>query len=647
MPAKRHLAAIMFTDIVGYTAMMNENEAAAIKIRQRHRNIFEKEHRRYHGEIIQYYGDGTLSTFKSAVEAVECAISMQQAFQDQPVVPLRIGIHLGDIVFDESEVYGDGVNVASRIETLGIPGCILVSGITQRAIQSHAVFKTKSLGFFEFKNVKEPLEVFALHNQGIRVPGRSELKGKLKQIGKSIAVLPFVNMSADPDNEYFSDGITEEILNALAKVAGLQVTARTSAFSFKGKNLDVREIGRQLGVKHILEGSVRKAGNRVRITAQLVSSVDGYHFFSETYDRTLEDIFEVQDEIAQKITNRLREHLGESEHQQQLVKPPTLNMEAYEIYLKGLFYFNQWGETMSKAIPYFEKAIELQEDFALPHAKLGACYYFYAFGGGIAWDKAYEKIRYHVARTKELKTESPEVYFSFFVHDVFVQWDWKAAVESTTKGLKHFPNFASLYHLLASLYWIKGDLKNVMRIHKKGLALDPLSIEMNLYMGVIYLWDKDYENAILYFDKVLELVPHHRAAREYKGWVAAFQQKYEAAVAIFKALEPIGYHHHQATCLGWVYHKQGKYDQALACLETIKQLEGGSARGNSFTVDLAILFTTMGNFDQAFDYLEKAIINRIGSIMMVGADQWLSPLKADPRFAKIETLIGEVPPIDY
>jgi len=649
MSKHRQLAAIMFTDIVGYTAMMQENEIAAAAIRKRHRNIFEKEHQRCHGEVLQYYGDGTLSIFKSAVEAVECAIAMQQEFQSGDVVPLRIGLHLGDIVFDESEVYGDGVNLASRVESLGVPGCVLISDKINYAIKNHTSIETQSLGQFEFKNIKDPVEVFSISNKGIKIPNRSELKGKLKENKKSVAVLPFVNMSSDPENEYFSDGIAEEILNALVKVEGLQVTARTSSFSFKGKKMDVREIGRQLGVGHILEGSVRKAGNRVRITAQLVSSVDGYHFFSESYDRDLEDIFAVQDEIAQKITHRLREHLGEIQHQQQLVKAPTLNMEAYETYLRGLYYFNQWGgEAFGKSIPYFEKAIEMQEDFALPHARLGLCYLFQAFGRKMTWGEAYEKAKVHINRTMESNTKSPEAYFSLFAFQFFFKWDWEAAFETTKEGLELFPNYASLYHALSTLYYVIGDKTARLDTHRKGLQLDPLSIEMILYMGIAYCWNGDYEQALVYFDKVLGMVPNHRTALEHKGWVAAFQQQYEEALALFEKLEPaVGYRLHRSTCLGWVYFKQGEKEKAGACLQELKNLEKQSSQGIGFTVDLAILYTCFGNYNLAFHYLEKAIKNKIGNSMMCRSDPFLAPLRSDPRFEKIEALVGEVPPIDF
>ncbi len=643
MSSSRQLAAIMFTDIVGYTALMQENESEAALIRQRHRDVFQQEHKKLHGEVLQYYGDGTLSIFKSAVEAVECAISMQQQFSTGQLVPLRIGMHLGDIVYDNNDIYGDGVNLASRIESLGISGSILISDKLNYAVKSHDSISTKSLGHFELKNIKEPIEVYAIINRGIKVPERSELKGKMKERKKSVAVLPFINMSADPDNEYFSDGIAEEILNALVRVEGLQVTARTSSFFFKGKNIDVREIGTQLGVTHVLEGSVRKAGNRLRITAQLVSCMDGYHFFSETYDRTVDDIFAVQDEIAIKITNRLRELLSEEQHEQQLVKAPTMNIAAYETYLRGLYYFNQWGdEAMGKAIPFFEKAIEMQDDFGLPHARLGLCYMFQAFGGKITWETARNKAMVHIERTRQLGIETPEAYFALFIFHTFHQWDWAAAVEITKKGLELSPNYSSLYHALSTLYYIKGDQTAKIETHKKGLELDPLSIEMIFFMGVGYIWTLEFEKALPYFNKVLDMVPNHRTAWEYKGWIAAIREEYEEAIPIFEKLEPaIGYRLHRSTCLGWVYFKQGKKEKAGACLQELIKLE--EKQSVSFSLELATLYTCFGNFDKAFYYLEKAIRNKVGDSMMCRSDIFLAPLKTDPRFAEMEALVGVVP----
>ncbi len=646
---KRLLAAIMFTDIVGYTAMMHENERAAALVRQRHREVFEAEHLRFHGEILQYYGDGTLSIFKSAVEAVKCAISMQQTFQMGNPVPLRIGIHLGDIVFDDSDIYGDGVNLASRIESSGIAGSILISEKVNYAIKSEGTIFTQSVGFFEFKNVKEPIELFAVKNAGVRVPARSEMSGKLKENKKSLAVLPFVNMSSDPENDYFSDGIAEEILNALVKVEGIKVTARTSSFYFKNKNMDIRDIGRQLGVSHVLEGSVRKAGNRVRVTAQLVSSVDGFHHFSESYDQTLEDIFAVQDEIAQKVTIQLRGHFAEDEHARKLVKAPTSNMEAYEVYLKGLYHFNQWGdEALKKAIPLFHKSIEIQEDFALPHTQLSLCYIFQAFQRKITWKEADQKARVHLYRTLELDSESAEAYLSIFAFQFFIKWDWDAAYKTVKMGLDLYPNYAALYHALSALYYLNGNTSAAVEAHRKGLLLNPMSVEMIFYMGIAYFWNKEYEEASYYFDKILKMNPNHRTALEYRGWYAAGQKRFDEAISIFENLEPqFGYHLHRATSLGWVYLQQGEIKKAQACLKELENLQEQSHDKVGLSFDLATLHASFGNFDLAFYHLEKAIKNKIGDSMMIRYIGMVAPLRNDPRFAEMEELVGNVQITDF
>src|SRR6478672_7393824 len=309
MEATRQLAAIMFTDMEGYTALMQKNEQVAIERRNRHREVFEKMMAHHGGKIIQYYGDGTLSIFTSAIHAVNAGVAMQLLFLKTPHVPVRIGIHIGDIAVDDSGVYGDGVNIASRIESFAVAGSVFISDKVFDEIKNQPLIKTVSMGLFNLKNVSRPVEVIAIANEGLAVPKINDLKGKTSEPKNKLAVLPFVNMSNDAENEYFSDGIAEELINTLSKIDGLQLTCRTSSFSFKGKNIDVREIGKALNVTKVLEGSVRKAGNRVRINAELVNTADGYQLWSETFDRNLDDIFELQDEIAGIIANRMREQL--------------------------------------------------------------------------------------------------------------------------------------------------------------------------------------------------------------------------------------------------------------------------------------------------------------------------------------------------
>ncbi|MCH6575905.1 MAG: adenylate/guanylate cyclase domain-containing protein, partial [Bacteroidetes bacterium] len=241
----------------------------------------------------------SLSMFNSGIEAVQCAIEIQNQLFKEPKIPVRVGIHVGDIVKEDDGIYGDGVNIASRIESISVPGAVLISDRLQGELGNQPDIKTKSLGKFQLKNVKRHIEIFAVAAGKIKVPSPGELNSEKVKSVKSIAVLPFVNMSADPENEYFSDGITEEILNALVKVEGLQVTSRTSSFAFKNKILDAREIAKQLNVNTILEGSVRKAGNKVRVTAQLINSADGFHIWSDVYDRKLEGYHE--DKIAREL----------------------------------------------------------------------------------------------------------------------------------------------------------------------------------------------------------------------------------------------------------------------------------------------------------------------------------------------------------
>ncbi len=337
----RQLAAIMFSDMYGFTALMQQNEQSAKRKQRWLKEVLEKCIPAYNGKILQYYGDGALSIFNSAIDGVKCAVEIQQTLQQEPKVELRIGIHTGDISIEDETIYGDGVNLASRIESLAVPGSIFISEKVFDEIKNQENLTAREMGYFEFKNVTHPLRIFAIDKNGLVVPARDALKGKTKQPVNRLAVLPFVNMSADPENEYFSDGITEELLNALTKVDDLQVISRTSAFAFKGKNSDIREIGLQLNVDRILEGSVRKVGNRVRITAQLVNAADGYHIWSENYDRNLTDIFEVQDEISSIIANKLRENLAPGEHREKLVKVPTQNLVAYTLFLKGLHFHNE------------------------------------------------------------------------------------------------------------------------------------------------------------------------------------------------------------------------------------------------------------------------------------------------------------------
>ena len=411
MTQARQLAAIMFTDIVGYTAMMQANEQKAVAVIKHYNSSLEKLVSQYNGQVLNYYGDGSLCIFPNATDAAYCSLDLQKELKSNPGVPLRIGLHIGEVFFENEKALGDGVNVASRVQSLGQENTILVSGEFYDKIKNNPSFSAISLGQFEFKNVAKPLEIFALSNEGLFIPQRRKMEGKLrKRSGKkrfiiaasliiligaagfllyktfftgkaahasneqSIAVLPFVDMSPAKDQEYFSDGMSEELLNLLSKIPALKVISRTSSFSFKGKNLDVRKIGEDLGVKNILEGSIRKSGNTIRITAQLIEVRNGTHLWSETYDREMKDVFVIQDEISKMIVDILKIELT-GKHANQVARGFTKNTEAYEDYLKGRYHWNsRTDDGIKKAIGYFEDAIKKDSNYAAAYAGLADTY---------------------------------------------------------------------------------------------------------------------------------------------------------------------------------------------------------------------------------------------------------------------------------
>ena len=403
MSQHRQLSAILFTDIEGYTSLMQQSEQKAIMLKDRHRQVIQQEHKEFNGRVIQFTGDGTISTFKSLVEAVKCALCMQQQFRlQEPHVPVRMGLHIGDIIFNDQDIFGDGVNIASRIESLGVAGSILISDKANEELHNHPSLTTVSVGMYQFKNVKRAVEVFALNHEGLVKPPPDSLTGKTEEkhpVGKtqkkpelgvqaaknipekSIAVLPFLNIGNDPDQEYFSDGIAEEIISSLTNLKDLKVAGRASSFKFRDNDLDLHELGKKLLVSTVLAGSVRKQGNRVRITAQLINIKDGYQLWSEKYDREMDDVFAIQDDIALAITKKLKLTLLKKDQYLLTKKNPTDNATAYELYLKGRFYVTRRGAWLLKGLECYRQAIALDSQFALAHAAYADANMLIAFYG--------------------------------------------------------------------------------------------------------------------------------------------------------------------------------------------------------------------------------------------------------------------------
>ena len=617
----------------GYTALMQQNEQLAKIKHRRLKEVLESSVSFHHGKILQYYGDGALSIFNSAVDGVKCAVEIQQALQQEPKVDLRIGIHTGDISIENETIYGDGVNLASRIESLAVPGSIFISEKVFDEIRNQEDLTTLEMGYFELKNIIKPVRIFAINNKGLVVPGRDTLKGKTKQPTNRLAVLPFVNMSANSENEYFSDGITEELLNAFTKVDGLQVTSRTSAFAFKGKNSDIREIGIQLNVDRILEGSVRRAGSRVRISAQLINAVDGYHIWSENYDRDLTDIFEVQDEISNIIANKCRENLTAKKHEEKLVKTPTQNIEAYTLFLKGLHFHNKiTPKNTKKAIEFFEKAIALEPGYAHAYAMAAASYAFLGATGQMQPKEAFEIVHRYSDKALQLDSSLSAGYSAKGAAYLLYDWKWKQAYESLIKAVELHPATTEAHQLL-SLYYLSTRRKNeAVDIMEKALQVDPVSPIVNQYLADAYLNAGRTDDALKQVERLLDLYPGMRVALEAKGWCTGMKGDWKKATEIFEEVHRLIKHPLKGLApLGYAYAQSGESEKALECIRKIEQRQVEEP-GTVLDIDLAMIWWSLRNKDKAFYYLFQCVEKKMGVVAILIDHPMFKEAVYDPRY---------------
>ncbi len=637
----RRLAAIMFTDIVGYTALMQKDENAAADKRAHHREEFEQYHQKYNGEILQYFGDGTLSVFQSGVEAVECAIAIQRALKKGEPVPLRIGLHMGDIVFDGTDIYGDGVNLASRIESMGVAGAILLSEKLNDELKNQQQISTQSLGRFGLKNIDNPIEVFAVTNEGIKIPKRSELKGKQTELTKTIAVLPLVNMSSDADNEYFSDGMTEEIINALAKIKGLKVTSRTSSFFFKNKNIPLRQIGQELNVATILEGSIRLSGNKMRITAQLINVKDDFHFWSETFDRSIDDVFAVQDEISLLIADRLREHLGHFELGSQLVDNLNIPIESYKKYLKGRYYLMKLNVAgTEKAISIFQEVIATQPDFALPYLAINQGYAFLGTMGLMPAPESFAKAKPFLEKALELNPDLPESQLNLAWIACWQNWDFKSTYEHLSKAIELRPS-DEIYLTMSNTLTIEGKLDSAHNYIDKALQLDPLSAMNHHYKGFLFYLEEKYNEAVPYFKKSLQLKADLPFPHVYLGGIPLLEGRAEEGLAFFQNLpENEG---GDLTKLGGTTMAYASLNNSQKIAEGIAKLEAAlqSDSMGSAMKFLILVKTIEGKHDEVMKLIEQAIGYKLPLALLVFTEPILKPLHSITRFQELKAQIFE------
>ena len=508
MSRSRQLAVIMFTDIVGYTALMGNDEEKGLSILNKNRELQKPIIEELKGTWIKELGDGVMASFKTVSDAVNAAIRIQTESDAIPNLQLTIGLHLGEVIFENEDDFGDGVNIASRIQAFAVPGSIYVSEAIHNNISNKQGIETKFVKQEKLKNVAFPIriyEVVTAHKTDSKISSKESLKEVSE---KSIAVLPFVNMSNDPDQEYFCDGISEEIINTIVQYPDLKVSGRTSSFIFKGKNEDLRVIGNALGVGKILEGSIRKMGNRIRITVQLIETSNGFHLWSNKYDRQLDDIFAIQDEIAKEIGNQLNLTLSggakKLEGRQQ-----TQNLEAYELYLKGRGLFYKRGTALLEALDCFKKALEIDKTYALASSGLADTYVMLILHAYLPASDTWKHAIQAANTAFQYGPELAETYNSKAIISLFYEWNWDQAADQFKKAISINPSFIQAYVWYGFFYQncVKEDAREGIKMIKKAIEIDPLSSYARNCLVPSYTLLELYDTAIQEMKDLSEIDP--------------------------------------------------------------------------------------------------------------------------------------------
>lgn len=470
------LAAILFADIVGYTAMMQENEELAVEKVNRFREVVELVAEELNGKIIQYYGDGSLLLFQSSTDAAEFAKLLQEDLYNEPQVPVRIGIHMGDVLVQGGNIFGDVVNLASRIQSLAPSGGIYMSEVVYRNIANKKELESVFVKEEKLKNVKEPMRIYQLLTEGMPetpdAPTASPHPASVVN-ANSIAVLPFANLSSDPQQDYFSDGLTEDIITQLSKIRAYKVISRTSVMQYKTTPKSVKEIGKELGVSLILEGSVQRHGDKVRITAQLINAVSDEHIWADSYDRSLLDIFTIQREVALAIAAVLNTTLTKRETQE-LDYIPTADLQAYDLYLRGRLLLENRNKTdVLSAREYFQQAVARDKSFSAAFAGLADSFLLSSFRGYEDPVQMLWQAKKNIDIAASLDPYSGETQASLG-YWYFQNFDWHAAEITYQRAISLNANQSNVYLWLAILLQAKGDNEAALKVFDQGIEINPV-----------------------------------------------------------------------------------------------------------------------------------------------------------------------------
>jgi adenylate cyclase len=627
----RRLAAVWFADIVDYTRLSAQDEEAALGLVRDFQAVARDVVERQGGRVVKFLGDGALAEFPSTHAAVTAALALHDGLRTAGRAggAVRVGVHVGEVSgAPDGDLYGDGVNVAARIQGEAGPGEVVVSDDAARQLRARRELALEPLGARELKGLPEPVRLFAVrHGEGRDGAAEGARAGEAAAT-RSVAVLPFANLSADPDNEYFSDGVTEEILTALARVDDLKVISRTSVMRFKATTRPVREIGRELGVGTLVEGSVRRAGSRVRITAQLIDARTDQHLWAEQYDRDLEDIFAIQTDVAERIVEALKVKLTPTERARITAAPTSL--PAYQDYLRGLWFLNRrTPEDLRRAIEHFERAVESDREYAPAWAGMaGAC--ALQLHWGEAAKPSPERAIAAADRAHSLDPGCGEACAARAMVRIYER-DWAVAEHDFRCALKCNPSDANARQWYAHFLAAMGRFDEAYAEIARARELDPLSLVVLTEAGNLRVLARQYDEAIRLYRQARDLDPSFRPA-SYK---------------LFELYETLGRHakaFEEFDCGGIV-------DPADAA-----GIRESLARGSTDAYyDWLLRFATQGGWplsyvawiqsdagdrDAAFATLDRAVAERDWYLVRLAVAPHWDPLRGDPRFRDLLARVG-------
>jgi adenylate cyclase len=635
----RRLAAIMITDVVGFTASAQANEADALARLREQEEILRPLFGPFKGREIKSTGDGFLVEFESALGALECAVEIQRRMRERnsnrrrPPLELRIGIHAGDVEESGGDIFGDAVNIASRVEPLAEPGGVCLSEPVYVQVRSKVPYYLENIGAKTLKGVREPMEVYRVV---LSEATEGTIAGSLPF--PRIAVLPLTNMSPDPADEYFADGLTEEMISTLSKVRDLSVISRTSVMQYKGHPKRMAEIGRELNVGTILEGSVRRAGNRVRIAVQLVDPVADKHLWAENYDRNLADIFSIQSEIAQKVASVLEVRLR-GEDEERVGKIPTEVTEAHLLYMKGQFHLQHLSkEELRTALWYFEQAIQQDPRYALAHAAVAQTYGWLAWFEMMPSSEAVSKQEAEAKKALELDPTLAEAHWAL-AGALHYSWDFKGILREGRRALELNPSSSEARLGVANWYNFVRKFEEARTEAQKALSLDPLSSRTIRGVADIYLYGGRPEKAAELYERVLAMDPTNSFALDNLGLCCVRQGRYDEGIAKIRKANELEQSTNPLSLADLVYalSKGGQTEEAR---RTVSELVTYHREHGVGAAAVATSFASVGDREAAFDWLERAYQEHSLNLVGISVDFGFETLQEDPRFQKWLKKIG-------